>query len=115
MAHHIADDQCGEEDEYHDQDDELTGVIVCSMADQMSDDGEEEIDENDKDGCNQMKGSSKTDILTSDELVDLFRSHKRFENEDITVGFIGYPNVGKSSTINKLLTYKKVINLEKLT
>ena len=45
MAHHIADDQCGEEDEYHDQDDELTGVIVCSMADQMSDDGEEDKDE----------------------------------------------------------------------
>jgi len=52
--------------------------------------------------------SSKTDILTSSQLIDLFRSFKRYESEDITVGFIGYPNVGKSSTINKLLCSKKV-------
>ena len=58
---------------------------------------------------NTTKAASKTDVLTSDQLVDLFRSHKRFDSEDITVGFIGYPNVGKSSTINKLLCSKKVI------
>ena len=52
---------------------------------------------------------SQTDVLTSDQLMDLFRSYKRFETENITVGFIGYPNVGKSSTINKLLSSKKVI------
>eukprot|EP00090_Calanus_glacialis_P022464 TRINITY_DN3466_c0_g1_i1.p1 TRINITY_DN3466_c0_g1~~TRINITY_DN3466_c0_g1_i1.p1 ORF type:complete len:576 (+),score=209.32 TRINITY_DN3466_c0_g1_i1:32-1759(+) len=57
---------------------------------------------------NTTKAASKTDVLTSDQLVDLFRSHKRFDSEDITVGFIGYPNVGKSSTINKLLCSKKV-------
>ena len=54
---------------------------------------------------------SQTDVLTSDQLMDLFRSYKRFETENITVGFIGYPNVGKSSTINKLLSSKKVISL----
>jgi len=64
--------------------------------------------DNDQEDCGPVKSSSNTDILTSDQLVDLFRSYKRFETEDITVGFIGYPNVGKSSTINKLLTYKKV-------
>jgi len=64
--------------------------------------------DNDQEDCGRVKSSSNTDILTSDQLVDLFRSYKRFETEDITVGFIGYPNVGKSSTINKLLTYKKV-------
>ena len=84
-------------------------------SDVESDDCGKETDTYVKDSCEEIKGSRKTDILTSDELVDLFRSHKRFENEDITVGFIGYPNVGKSSTINKLLTYKKVIYLEKLT
>lgn len=57
---------------------------------------------------NITKAVSKTDVLTPDQLVDLFRSHKRFDSEDITVGFIGYPNVGKSSTINKLLCSKKV-------
>jgi len=47
-------------------------------------------------------------ILDSSELMDLFREYKRFDSELITVGFIGYPNVGKSSTINKLLNTKKV-------
>eukprot|EP00092_Neocalanus_flemingeri_P060397 GFUD01072380.1.p1 GENE.GFUD01072380.1~~GFUD01072380.1.p1 ORF type:complete len:541 (-),score=149.15 GFUD01072380.1:96-1718(-) len=54
------------------------------------------------------RSQSKTDVLTSDQMVDLFRSFKRHKTEDITVGFIGYPNVGKSSTINKLLCAKKV-------
>jgi large subunit GTPase 1 len=70
-------------------------------TDDENEDKENKEDENSK--C-----SSKTDILTSDQLVDLFRSYKRFETEEMTVGFIGYPNVGKSSTINKLLTFKKV-------
>ena len=52
---------------------------------------------------------NKTDVLSSDQMVDLFRSFKRHQTENITVGFIGYPNVGKSSTINKLLCAKKVI------
>jgi len=71
---------------------------------------EEDSDEEneDKENDENNKCSSKTDILTSDQLVDLFRSYKRFETEEMTVGFIGYPNVGKSSTINKLLTFKKV-------
>ena len=90
-------------------------------------DGETESDKDEnKDGVNiESEGSdtnddicrepitteavSKTDVLTSDQLMDLFRSYKRFETENITVGFIGYPNVGKSSTINKLLSSKKVI------
>jgi len=61
-----------------------------------------EVEENPK------KSQNKTDVLSSDQMVDLFRSFKRHETEDITVGFIGYPNVGKSSTINKLLCAKKV-------
>ena len=51
---------------------------------------------------------SKTDVLTCAQLVELFRSYKRHVTELITIGFIGYPNVGKSSTINKLLDAKKV-------
>ena len=74
----------------------------------VGDDGDEE--ESEDVVCKEQKTTavSKTDVLTSDQLVDLFRSHKRFDSEDITVGFIGYPNVGKSSTINKLLCSKKV-------
>ena len=45
-------------------------------------------------------------VLTSSQLLELFRSYKRHQSESITVGCIGYPNVGKSSTINKLLASK---------
>ena len=51
---------------------------------------------------------STTEVLSSDRLISLFRSYKRHSTESITVGFTGYPNVGKSSTINKLLQAKKV-------
>ena len=51
---------------------------------------------------------STTEVLSSDRLIALFRSYKRHSTESITVGFTGYPNVGKSSTINKLLQAKKV-------
>ena len=78
-------------------------AFFSAISEEDSDE-ENEVEENDENS----KCSSKTDILTSDQLVDLFRSYKRFETEEMTVGFIGYPNVGKSSTINKLLTFKKV-------
>jgi len=47
-------------------------------------------------------------IMSSEELMQVFRTFKRHDPEQITVGFIGYPNVGKSSTINKLINSKKV-------
>jgi len=49
-----------------------------------------------------------TAVLDCAQLVARFRSYKRHQEESITVGFTGYPNVGKSSTINKLLQAKKV-------
>merc|ERR1719170_51716 len=52
--------------------------------------------------------NSELNVLTSTQLLQLFRSYKRHASENITVGCIGYPNVGKSSTINKLLSCKKV-------
>jgi len=48
------------------------------------------------------------EVLTSQRLLQLFRTFKRHESENLTVGFTGYPNVGKSSSINKLLNSKKV-------
>ena len=51
---------------------------------------------------------SPAKIYTADELIDYFKTFKRMETELITVGFVGYPNVGKSSTINKLVKSKKV-------
>ena len=50
-------------------------------------------------------------LLTREELVSVFRSLHvgvKVTAGVTTIGMVGYPNVGKSSTINALLTYKKV-------
>ena len=52
-------------------------------------------------------------LLTCSELLDLFRSmySKKVEKkagEPVVIGMVGYPNVGKSSTINTLIQGKKV-------
>ena len=98
-------------------DEEEPDVEIDEEKSNEGGEGDQESEEDEEESedvvCKEQKTTavSKTDVLTSDQLVDLFRSHKRFDSEDITVGFIGYPNVGKSSTINKLLCLKKVIYL----
>jgi len=69
---------------------------------------ESKVSDDEHDPNSPLKVPSKTDILSCDQMVAMFRSYKRHQTEQITVGFIGYPNVGKSSTINKLLCSKKV-------
>lgn len=57
------------------------------------------------------KSSPATKILTRLELIDLFRKmhNKPKVTEGLTtIGLVGYPNVGKSSTINSLMIEKKV-------
>ncbi|KRT79505.1 50S ribosome-binding GTPase [Oryctes borbonicus] len=69
---------------------------------------------NTADGVNEtnspiMKNSSK--ILTRMELISYFKSlhsEQKVTSGITTVGLVGYPNVGKSSTINSLLSMKKV-------
>ncbi|KAJ9599173.1 hypothetical protein L9F63_010350, partial [Diploptera punctata] len=48
-------------------------------------------------------------VLASTEYIEVKLTHFPKVNPGVTtVGLVGYPNVGKSSTINALLTYKKV-------
>jgi len=87
-----------------------------SDSEEESDNSEDEADQNEKDAGKTedeksesgTEPAAKTDILNCQQLVSLFRSFKRHPSEPITVGFTGYPNVGKSSTINKLMAAKKV-------
>lgn len=54
---------------------------------------------------------NSTKLLTRDELINLFKAihtGPKFSKNITTIGLVGYPNVGKSSTINSLLKAKKV-------
>ncbi|XP_017116122.1 large subunit GTPase 1 homolog [Drosophila elegans] len=55
------------------------------------------------------KNSSR--LLSRLELIEFLRhiySGPRHTEQHVTIGMVGYPNVGKSSTINSLMTVKKV-------
>uniref|UniRef100_A0A6I8PW06 Large subunit GTPase 1 homolog n=1 Tax=Xenopus tropicalis TaxID=8364 RepID=A0A6I8PW06_XENTR len=55
--------------------------------------------------------TNQSHLVERDELLEIFKSvhaGQRIKEGQITVGLVGYPNVGKSSTINTILGNKKV-------
>nr|CAH8825349.1 unnamed protein product [Trichobilharzia regenti] len=62
--------------------------------------------------CSPTHGEVNSKLVGVEELLDLLTQKYRPSNyqskNPLTVGFIGYPNVGKSSTLNAILGHKKV-------
>lgn len=54
---------------------------------------------------------TSSNLLSRSELIEVFRmiyTKRRLLGKVVTIGLVGYPNVGKSSTINCLMQGKKV-------
>ncbi|XP_030751131.1 large subunit GTPase 1 homolog [Sitophilus oryzae] len=59
----------------------------------------------------EVKRQNSPELLSKEQLIDLFRTihtGPKVTEGITTIGLVGYPNVGKSSTINSLLSAKKV-------
>ncbi|MED6262306.1 large subunit GTPase 1, partial [Ataeniobius toweri] len=105
----VEEEQEGEESDV--EEDQQDNVVVDEEDWQTCSEDEEEEAEGGTTSSSGKPFHNSSRLLHKDELLDMFKAaHNgpRCKEQQLTIGLVGYPNVGKSSTINTILRNKKV-------